>query len=266
MVAALAYVEAPPVTPLPYGLLSAATVIDAGGGHWQMGAQYEPDYCGPAFTTEAACVPAEEKEGTDDWKVGEFSPFVVYLLTQCSTVGGWDRARARVERGLTLGEGRAVEGRFAYLLAHDPDSVVLPGSPLGPLEPKVALAYLEEQAAILYGGVPTIHASRGTVSMLGKRVESSSNRLTTIQGATVASYSLPATALAPQGRTGSFMWATGPVTIRRGDIEVSGPVLGVGEHGPINTANALGERPYAVAWECFAIAVEVTPLLLEEES
>lgn len=48
-------VEAPPVTPLPYGLLSAALVLDDLDGHAQMGVQYEPEPCAPASRTRAAC-------------------------------------------------------------------------------------------------------------------------------------------------------------------------------------------------------------------
>lgn len=58
MVTPLQYVEAPAgQQPLPYGLLSVAVVDDrpASDVHWQLGYQYEPDYCGPAFVTEGAC-------------------------------------------------------------------------------------------------------------------------------------------------------------------------------------------------------------------
>lgn len=50
------FVEAPAVTPLPFGLLTAATVLEDGPEHWEMGTQYEPEFCGPAYDTEGACV------------------------------------------------------------------------------------------------------------------------------------------------------------------------------------------------------------------
>lgn len=50
------YVEAPPVTPLPYGLLSTAVVLDDLTGNKALGIQYEPAYCGPAFDANGACV------------------------------------------------------------------------------------------------------------------------------------------------------------------------------------------------------------------
>lgn len=49
------YVEAPPVTPLPYGLLSAALVLDDLTGNRALGVEYEPAYCGPVLDTTGAC-------------------------------------------------------------------------------------------------------------------------------------------------------------------------------------------------------------------
>ena len=49
------YVEAPPVTPLPYGLLSAAVVLDDLEGTRALGVHYEPGYCGPVYDSTGAC-------------------------------------------------------------------------------------------------------------------------------------------------------------------------------------------------------------------
>lgn len=49
------YVEAPPVTPLPFGLLSAALVTDDLTGHRVFGTVYEPAYCGPVFDANGVC-------------------------------------------------------------------------------------------------------------------------------------------------------------------------------------------------------------------
>lgn len=54
------FVEAPTVTPLPFGLLTAATVLEDGPDHWEMGTQYEPEFCGPAYDTEGACIAAPD--------------------------------------------------------------------------------------------------------------------------------------------------------------------------------------------------------------
>lgn len=49
-------IQGPPLTPTPYGILSAAVVLDQTDPHTAAGVQWLPDYCGPARTTLAACV------------------------------------------------------------------------------------------------------------------------------------------------------------------------------------------------------------------
>ncbi|UQS95166.1 hypothetical protein Pam4_23 [Pseudanabaena phage Pam4] len=51
------YVEAPPVTPLPFGLFSTATVIDDPSPRWLFGTEYQPDNCGDVYDTAGACTP-----------------------------------------------------------------------------------------------------------------------------------------------------------------------------------------------------------------
>lgn len=48
-------IEAPPITPLPYGILSAAVVRDPQDPHESAGVTWEPQFCGPARGTLAAC-------------------------------------------------------------------------------------------------------------------------------------------------------------------------------------------------------------------
>lgn len=52
-------IERPPLTPLPYGILSAAVVRDETDPHTAAGVTWEPDYCGPTRTTLAACLTSE---------------------------------------------------------------------------------------------------------------------------------------------------------------------------------------------------------------
>lgn len=48
-------VPAPPVTPLPYGLLSAALVTDDLTGHTVAGIEYQPAFCGRVYDAAGAC-------------------------------------------------------------------------------------------------------------------------------------------------------------------------------------------------------------------
>jgi hypothetical protein len=56
------FIEAPAGIPLPFGLGSVAVVDDrpAGDVHWQQGIQYQPLYCGPAYTSDGVCAPAPD--------------------------------------------------------------------------------------------------------------------------------------------------------------------------------------------------------------
>jgi hypothetical protein len=49
------YVEAPPVTPRPFGLFSTALVLDDLQDTRAMGIEYEPLWCGPAYDSTGAC-------------------------------------------------------------------------------------------------------------------------------------------------------------------------------------------------------------------
>lgn len=53
-------ITAPPVTPRPFGLFSAAVVEDDDTPHWQLGIQYEVDHCGPAYDSTGACQPSPD--------------------------------------------------------------------------------------------------------------------------------------------------------------------------------------------------------------
>lgn len=60
MVTPTKYVAAPPVEPLPYTLLSAAVVVNDPDPHAAFGVEWEPEFCGPARLTVAACLAAPE--------------------------------------------------------------------------------------------------------------------------------------------------------------------------------------------------------------
>lgn len=50
------YVEAPAVDPMPFGLLSVTSPVDRPGGHWLMGAHYEPDACNAVGDLDGLCL------------------------------------------------------------------------------------------------------------------------------------------------------------------------------------------------------------------
>lgn len=54
------YVEAPAVSPLPFGLLDVASVVPGDAHSGVAGVTYEPEFCGPSFSTVGQC---------EDWAV-----------------------------------------------------------------------------------------------------------------------------------------------------------------------------------------------------
>jgi hypothetical protein len=49
------WVEGPPVTPRPFGLFTAAQVVDDTDARWLLGSRYEVDYCGEAVDNAGVC-------------------------------------------------------------------------------------------------------------------------------------------------------------------------------------------------------------------
>lgn len=64
MVLAATYVQAPAVSPLPFGLLDVAEVVTGGDPHVGMGLNYEPEFCGAAWPTVGMCVDPPSSAGT----------------------------------------------------------------------------------------------------------------------------------------------------------------------------------------------------------
>jgi hypothetical protein len=267
------WVEAPPVTPLPYGLLSAALVLDDLNGHAQMGVQYEPEACGVAEITRSACEEqaAAFTESTDGIPVIEGDPFTLYHLFTCRPVGV--DLQARAESSLRLGEQRGLEVAVAERLALAPGSVDLTEGVA--VHPVTGLGILEKFAGQFYGGVPTIHMPRhaGTDLAAYGAIQRSSNgaRLETVQGALVASgggyYELsgpPTDVEDPdtiQAAADGFAWmyVTGQVVVRRASQVESIPLTlphGTGS-GVTNDAMVLATRAYVATWECITAAVLV---------
>lgn len=340
------FVAAPALTPIRYGLLDAALVIEETDPHFQQGTEYEPDYCGPSFQTPAMCQPvalgtaslavtnvrgatvtlAGTPAGTytvnwGDGSSGTFTapgslahtyaadgrytivvtgpggyystitqqvtngtvvgatgmpvsgsgkttvdgvpivtghPFNVYNLQSCRAVGQIGESRARAERSLTLGEGRAVEAAMQTLIAPAAVDITPAGTAVDIGD---GLAILEQYAGHNYGGAATFHMTRAMATILAGRylIDKDSGRLETVLGSLVAAgggYTGAAGPSAPAAGAG-WMFATGTVVLRRGRVFSTDPTLGRSGSGYLNDFSTLAERPYVGSWECFAVGVEV---------
>jgi hypothetical protein len=268
-------VEAPPVTPLPYGLLSAALVLDDLEGHAQLGVEYEPEACGVAQITRAACEDeaADFSEGITGIPIIEGDPFTLYQLFTCRPVGVDLEARAR--SALRLGEQRGVEAAVAERLPLALGAVDLTPTPGTAVHPVTGLGILEKFAGAQYGGVPTIHVPRDAGAGLfayGATLRSSNGaRMETGQGALVASGGGYSTLAGPPtdvedpetvqaaGDGEAWLYVTGQVVVRRApNSEVIPLTMNRAPGVATNDAMVLTTRSYVATWECVTGAVLVT--------
>ena len=248
-------VEAPPVTPSPFGLFSAATVNDDGGSgaqggsglRWVLsGITWEPAYCGPAYVTEGACLDADALTVEDGIDAVEALPFTAYHLHRCRLPGrDWTTGDQRAAEALRLGEQRAAEAVLWQGMADADALEVLGGGAVHPVE---AMGLLEDHLGANYGGVGVIHAAPSTATLLTsygllERVGTGQQSKATGTRVAVGGGYLP-------GR----LYATGQVMVRR----TSAAEVMRSAAGDLTTNQyvALAQRPYVIGWECVTATVE----------
>lgn len=266
-------VPPPTFTPSRFGLLAAAQVVDDDGNRWMNGVEFDREPCSIPESWPGPCAPVDaDAEKTASSTYGNETggdPFTVYHMEECRAPGGaYQAASARAVTALQRGESIAVEDAFADYLAGLPEGAAEDVTPTaGAVSPKVALAVLEQEAGARYGGVPTFHVSRGIASLFASDglLERSGTHLETKLGSLVsagAGYAAmpgprvdadtPGTP-APDGET--WMWATGPVVLRRSAVLTPDePAF----DPKTNTHLALAERVYVPTIEtCVLLAVRV---------
>jgi hypothetical protein len=275
------YVEAPAGQPLPFGLVSAALVIPDTDPHLGMGVQYETLRCATAHLTADECVTGDAQTrpfaADDGRELVVADAFTVYALHTCRPVGGgMDQAEADATTRLDVGFGRAVEEGFEQVsLAAADDLTPTPGTPVHPV---AGVAILEEYAAKMYGGLPVLHVTRGSGTLLTQMnaVERQGTRLETKQGVPVASgggygeYTGPVGPAPDDGDPDDrisladvdgarWLWITGAVTVRRGPVQNFGSRLRKDPttHAYLNEVGAFASQPVVVTAECLAAAVLV---------
>lgn len=294
-------IESPPTfSPLPYGLLSAAQIIDDPDPHWRNGIEWQEDVCDvPVSVTGAPCGTSITKAPTVSGIGGRAAqPFAVMAWVPCAPIGqgpNLELIKARTERVLTNGEGRAVESVFwsgnvvgtgtakpgtgvvyphlaanAVVTSEDQGafgielqsaaSVVTSGTGVDIVE---GLAGLEAALAACYGGQGVIHVPAGAVAHLSawSLVERQGNRLVTKLGNVVAAYASgnrqgPTGANAPNGQ--GWMYATGAVFLRRSPILRRGSTVGELLGRADNSTVYVVERTYAIGWDCCHFAAQVS--------
>lgn len=274
-------ITAPPVLPLPYGLLSVADVRIGDRPRVLMGSWMLTDNCVVALDAPDYCPPpdpVEPKEVTDGRFVSYGTAFAGYSLLRCRVPGG-DMDDNRAGRVMSLAEARMVErGTMRQLLAAAASATTTLAEDITPAAgavcPELGLALLEGYAARAYGGIPVVHVARSVGSLLGTRgsIIRSGNRLESVQGAWVASgggydgpFNLGPAGVAPAAGE-SWMYVTGALVVERGPIIDSGNVLvqAAATEPPtiggqyVNEFDRMVERAYGVTADCMKAAIRVT--------
>lgn len=262
-----------------YGLLNSKTLVDENGGHWEIGFNQETEACNMRIRLLDICststtVSAVAASGTRS--LGAYQPFAVQTTITCSTFGiNAHDYRAQAERAIEVAQHKAVErefwdGRLAVAASSsnkylaDANAVDVTPTPGTPVKVRYGLALLEQALAnSSYGGPGTIHIPRKVASALPiQDVDGDGIFYTALGNMVIAGVGYPGTgyvgaAATPTGAV--WMYATGPVFVRLGEVTVTPPnppkqAVNTSD----NSISVSAERPAAVVWDgCAQYAVLV---------
>ena len=225
------YIAPPSITGHRFGLFSVAALPDD-GGRWQLGVEYEPLTGQPADLRASQCV--DDYIGFDlnipEIGLVDGIPFVVVGSYACNSASRpLEEAEERARLALIGGEERAVEQ--AVMTAAAGNAPTLQGAidltAGGPVSMTEAFARFEGALGINHHSAGVIHMPRKLASYAYRDslMFREGGRLETVLGTAVAAgagYEL--NNMGPTGQftapSQPFLYATGPVTIRRGEIWV----------------------------------------------
>lgn len=269
------YVPPPSVTPTRFGLMSVVQRPDA-TGRWEGGIEWQTEACGTTGYWPGPCSATapdpDEKQFTLGRAVFESDPFVVYSGFTCQLLGSED-AKAIVGRQFALAEAFGIEKAFwegavdQTGLAGYADIDVLPEA----ATLTAAVGALERAIGTTYHGTPTIHAPRQVGAYAAERgllIRDGSVARTPLDSLWAFGRGYDP-AVGPEGEStpagAMWLYATGAVTLRQGDIITSPPTLAASVDRTTNMVTVLAERLNQLQWDCAVVAVPVVLEGLDEE-
>jgi hypothetical protein len=246
-----------------------------------------------AVTGSGGQTPPEPSVKTDnlEHELRGATPFTPYVRFDCATVGNEEAVQAatdalnrteswQIERAFWTG---VVDGQtlvFPHLAANaevvDPGGVILQSTATpvvtgtASMDVTTALGLLEQALADCYGGQGVIHVPPKLLPSLDAldlvHVANARNvgtgrfngQLQTLNGNLVAVGSgYPGTS--PSGAApasdSTWIYATGAITMRRGDVKVTPFASAVNRE--TNNIEMIAERTYVLAWDCCHLAAHV---------
>lgn len=265
-------VDAPAVEPYQFGLLSVAQIRE-GEGKWQIGGvEFDSDQCAEGGYVVGPCAarPGDHDkhhpQGLDT--VRGSNPFGVYVRAECNAVG-FQEAAAIARRRVGVVEARVVEQFFSREVLGREDVAFPLRREARPVPVQYAIGVLEQHAGMHYGGVPTLHVPRWMWPWVPTQDTTDTGPVQKTKLNTLVSFGAgylddpfsppdAGTVPAPPGAGGTFrggtawLFASGAVRVWRAPTAVYEAF-----EEKSNTRLALGERPYAVDWDCYLAAVLV---------
>lgn len=273
-------VDGPPPLPPPFGLLQAAdgenrlVRINPAGGldaeqldRYLNGIEVWPFPVGPARTYDTYSVtsprPVKDDGAGDEQLRPRFAPFTVYVPETCSTFGvpSEDDFVTRARLAMAAMEGTAVEREFltGELLPDNPH--LADGEGVFPAGDDVtnvvnALAILENEIAAT-GKAGIIHVSPAFAThaaAFGVTIGTRTGAQRTVNGTLVipgTGYAVGATPLghADPDPTAEWVYATGPVDVRRTEPIVLPGDVASAMNREENLLTYIVERHYLVSWD-----------------
>lgn len=259
-------VDAPPLPPLRYGLLSVARVVDVPEGLDSArlraaGYSYLIDHCGVQVHVDGqTCAINPIKIVSEGSELREGEPFALYTIKECGAVGRTEQEiRAAALAAHTAGEQTALELAVWQALAVSAPVVVTPDAPGA----GTALSALDYHASSVLNYQGVVHVPANAAAALiysgaarwdGTVWRTPLNHKISF-GAGYVNTSGPGVAPAA-----GFVWAylTAAVDIRRGAATI--PPLSQTFDRAANQWVAEVNRPYAFTWECpdvYAVQIPV---------
>ena len=272
--------------PADYGVLSpAATVEYDNSSDWSRGIDFETLNCGANIRLSAICSAAsgvDVVEAADAPLYRSYMPFSIETEFECSTFGFAHRDYEAVAAGFmeqaqqkaieyelwtgalskqqdadwdSNARGRDFPNRW---LASDEAVDVTPSG--GAVKPKYGLALLEKALGDCGAGIKgTIHMTRDIASVLGLKDKNGVLR-TALGNTVIAGTGYAGTGPNGQPPTGTetWMYATGPVSVRLGPIVATPDQRRQSVNTSNNTVSVYAARSAAVSWDsCCLYAVRV---------
>lgn len=256
-------VEAIPGTPSPYGLLSAATILEPSDPHELNGIEWEPLSCAAALTTDYCSDDPEfdpTKTFVDGGGTRTAAPVTVYYGRKCSPLGqDFSEASTYARAGLAIGEPAALEGWFqTNVLAVEATDLTPAG---GAVTPAQALGILEGFLGLEYGGVGVVHVPLSLASVFGAAnvLLDKGTRRETWPGNLVALGAGYEVNSGPEAAPADTFWVyiTGPVVVRRAGADTPAGGDRDALDVSLNDRYVLAERTSVISYECVVGAVQV---------